>query len=175
MAETITVRGLQDTQKALYTFSQRLGDRVVLGALRQGANLVRKAAQEKAPIKDGKLKRGIVVRLSKIHRGKRSTDLIGVYITVASKKKTDPYYGRFQEDGWNTRGKRKGVVRRAIVEAFGSRSGRKTLPGKTNVPGKKFIDSAFQENREKAVEVIAHAAREASGIVAKKLGLKYGG
>jgi hypothetical protein len=100
--------------------------------------------------------------------------LIGVYITINRKKDTDPYYGKFQESGWNTAGKRKSVFRRAIVAAFGSRTGRKTMPGKTNVPGKHFIENAWLENREQAVNLIVRAANESAGVLAKKLGLSYG-
>jgi HK97 gp10 family phage protein len=150
MAEAITVTGLREAQKALYSYSQQLGDRVVRGSLRQGANVVKRAAQEnltsqiKGP-STGRLRRGIVVRTSRIHRGKLSTDMIGVYLTVASKKKTDPYYGRFQEDGWRA--------------------------GKTLVPGKKFIDKAFNDKKEAAVTVIVKAATSAAELLAKKFGL----
>jgi hypothetical protein len=150
-------------------------DRVILGSLRQGANLVKRAAQARAPQgKTGRLRSGIVVRNSKIHKGRMSTDLIGVYITIKSKKKGDPFYGRFQEDGWNTAGKRKSVVRRAIVAAFGDRTGRKTMPGKTNVPGKKFLDGAWNDNKERAVDLIRHSAISATELLARKLGLLHG-
>lgn len=171
MAETITVTGLREVQDKLRTLPLRMKDRVILGSLRQGANLVKRAAQAKAPYKSGRLKSGIVVRNSKIHKGTMSSDLIGVYITIKSKKKGDPFYGRFQEVGWNTAGKRKSVFRRAIVAAFGSRSGRKTMPGKTNVPGKDFIENAWNENREKAVNLIARSAIAATELLARKLGL----
>src|SRR5688500_14553958 len=119
---TITITGLREVQKRLYSYSQRVGDRVVLGSLRVGANHIKKAAQANAPVKTGLLRRkGIVVRNSKIHRGRSSTDMIGVYLTIAAKKKTDPFYGRFQETGWKA--------------------------GKRNVPGKGFIDKAFLEKR----------------------------
>lgn len=160
----------------MYSYSQQLGDRVVLGALRQGANLVKKAAQANAPVKTGLLKtRGIVVRKSRIHRGKSSQDMIGVYLTIASKKKTDPFYGKFQETGWVPRGKpnmlrpsfRKGLgfTRRAIG------SSRVTRAGGARVPGKLFIDQAFLEKREQAAELIRQSAIAASDVLARKVGL----
>ena len=95
MAETaITVTGLREAQKSLYSYSQQLGDRVVKGALRVGANYIARIARANAPYKTGVLKGrgGIVVRNSKTHRGKSSKDLIGVYLTIGSKKKSDPKY-----------------------------------------------------------------------------------
>jgi HK97 gp10 family phage protein len=144
MAETITVTGLREVQRQLYSYSQQLGDRVVLGALRQGANVVKKAAQDNAPIKTGKLKRGIRVTRSKIHRGKSSKDMIGVYLSIR-KGKGGPFYGRFQEDGWKA--------------------------GKRIVPGKKFVDRAFNTKKEEAVSVIVRAATSAAEVLARKAGL----
>lgn len=176
MAETaIKITGLNEVQKSLYSYSQQLGDRVVIGSLRQGANLVKKAAQGKAPYKSGLLKRrGIVVRKSKIHRGKSSKDMIGVYLTIASKKKGDPYYGKFQEAGWNTRGKLNAERYSKYIRNFTRRSigsSRVTQPGKTDVPGKHFIDRAFMEKREQAAELIRQSAIAASEILARKVGL----
>lgn len=146
MAETaIKVTGLSEATKALYAYSQQLGDRVVKGALRVGANYIARIARANAPVKTGLLKRrGIVVRNSKIHRGKSSKDMIGVYLTIA-RKKGDPFYGRFQEAGWKA--------------------------GKRNIPGKRFIDKAFEQNKEKAVEAIQQSAIAASEVLARKVGL----
>jgi HK97 gp10 family phage protein len=178
MADTITVTGLKEAQRALYSYSQQLGDRVVLGALRQGANLVKRAAQSNAPVKTGKLKRGIRVAKSKIHRGQLSDGLIGVYLTIPNKKKGDPFYGRFQEDGWNTKGAStagplsvKKVDRWLIARQFGGRTGRKTQSGRQHVLGKKFIDRAFTEKREAAVDLIVQTATAGADLLARKLGL----
>lgn len=147
MAETtIKITGLNEATKSIYAYSQQLGDRVVKGSLRVGANVVARAARVGAPVKTGLLKRrGIVVRNSKIHRGKSSKDLIGVYVTIAAKKKGDPYYGKFQETGWKA--------------------------GKRVIPGKKFLDKAFEQNKEKAVEAIRQSAIAASEVLARKVGL----
>jgi HK97 gp10 family phage protein len=180
MAEnfTIDIRGIGEQQKALYTFSQRLGDRVVLGALRQGANLVLKSARQKAPFKTGKLRKGIILRASKIHKGKFSTDLIGVYITVKRKEKTDPFYGRFQEDGWIVKGRANHKRFSQKIKAFTNRSvgssSRVTQGGGRHIPGKHFIENAWLENREQAVNLIVRAATAGSEVLAKKLGLSYG-
>ena len=145
MAETtITVHGLRDVQKKLYQYSQQLVDKVVLGALRQGANLIKRQAQANAPIKTGKLKRGIRVTRSKIHRGKSSKDMIGVYLSVR-KGKNGPYYAKFQEDGWKA--------------------------GKRRIPGKKFIDQAFESKKSEAADLIIKAASASADLLARKIGL----
>lgn len=155
MAETITIHGLRDVQRKLYSYSQQLGDRVVLGALRQGANLVKKQAQLYAPvgksdsrlgIQGGLLRKSIRVSRSKLHSGRTSKDLIGVYVNIRLGKK-GAFYGRFQEDGW--------------------RAGK----AKKFIPGKKFIERAFLDKREDAVNLIVRSATSAADLLAVKLGL----
>ncbi|SEN70810.1 phage protein, HK97 gp10 family [Nitrosospira multiformis] len=147
MAEkSISVHGLSEATKAIYAYSQQLGDRVVRGSLRVGANYIARIARASAPVKTSALKRrGIIVRNSKIHRGKSSKDMIGVYLTIARKKKDDPYYGKFQEAGWRA--------------------------GKRVMPGKLFIDKAFEQNKEKAAEAIQQSAIAASEVLKRKVGL----
>jgi hypothetical protein len=45
------------------------------------------------------------------------------------------------------------------------------MPGKTNVPGKKFLDGAWNDNKERAVDLIRHSAISATELLARKLGL----
>lgn len=142
--EAITITGLREVQANLYKFSQQLGDRVVYGALRQGANLIRKAIQQQVPVKTGKLKRGFLVARSKIHRGKLSTDMIGIYLTLR-KGKNSAYYGRFLNDGWQH--------------------------GKTKIPGKHFIQTAFEANKETALRLIISDAQAGADLLARKVGL----
>jgi hypothetical protein len=146
-AFTIRVTGLKEKQSALYGYSQRAGDFVIYKSIRPALNVIKKESQINAPFKTGKLKRGFRVVRSRIHRGKMSNDMIGMYLTIASKKKTDPFYGRFQEDGW-----RAGKAKRLI-------------------PGKKFIDNAFISKREEAVRVFSAYAIAAADQLANKMGL----
>lgn len=165
----IKVSGLKEVQAALYSYSRQLGDKVVLAALKQGANLVKRAVVQTAPVKSGRLKRGFRVANSRIHRG-RGTGRLGVYLALRTKKKGDPFYGRFQEDGWNVKGPARGKGRSARVP--GSRSGRKTAPGKRDVPGKFFIQKAYLANREAAAQLIIKAAEVGAEIVKRKVGLR---
>ncbi len=146
MAETIRVTGLREAQRSLYSLSQKLGDRVVLGSLKQGANLVARLARVNVPVKTGRLKsRGISVANSKFHRGRSSKDLIGVFLTISRRKKDGTFYGWFQEQGYRA--------------------------GKTIVPGKKFLEAAWLAKRAEAVELIRRSAIAGAGVLARKEGL----
>lgn len=171
--EFITLRGLPEVQKALYSYSQQLGDKVVLAALRQGANLVKKNIQSQAPVKSGKLKiKGFKVSLSKIYSKRKSSNKLGIFLTLNAKKKDDPYYGRFQNDGWTTKGKSANKSQRGqITQEFGKRTGRKTLSGKTKVAGKHFIQQGFAQSKTQATELIIATAQAGADVIAKRLGI----
>ena len=157
MTEAITITGLKEVQKTLYGFSQQLGDRVVRGALKVGANYVLKGIKKLAPrgpdrivdhvsIKGGALKRrGFKVANSKIHNGRFSTSMIGVWVGI-KRGKNDPFYGRFQNDGWQA--------------------------GKTKVPGKQFVQRGFESRKDAAVELIVRAAEAGAEVVKRKVGLR---
>jgi HK97 gp10 family phage protein len=181
----IKVSGLKEVQKSLYQYSQQLGDRVVIAALREGAKLMQKNARANAPKKKGVLRKGIVVKNSKINNGKRK-ETIGVFLTLKKGKKlvnddgkrirdpNDPYYGRFIEDGWNVRGKsRTGKgQRQEIVSRFGRRTGRKSLPGLRDIPGIKFMRNAFNSTKEASANLIVQAAERGAEILKRRTGLK---
>lgn len=172
----IKVSGLREVQRTLYQYSRQLGDRVVIQALLEGARFMQKRARSNAPRLTGRLRRGIIVRKSKINNGKRK-DLLGVYLTLRKGKgKADPkdaFYGRFQEDGWNVRGKsRTKGQRKEIVARFGSRTGRKSLPGSRDIPGIKFMLKTFNSTKEQSARLIVAAAERGANILKNKLGLK---
>jgi len=173
--QALTITGLKETQSALYSYSQQLGDRVIRAALRQGANYVLKGINEGIPVKTGLLKRrGFRVANSRIHNGKDSSSMIGIYISLRKgNNKDDTFYGRFQNDGWNTHGKNGASgARRAITSIFGNRTGRKTLPGITNVTGKQFVQRGFESRKNAAVDLIVRAAEAGAEVVKRKVGLK---
>jgi len=170
----IRINGLREVQKALYSYSEKLGDKVVIGSLKQGARVVSREAKKRAPKKTGRLRKAIVVKASKINSRRRKGNKIGVYLTIrGGKGKNDPkdgYYGRWQEDGWNTHGKSSGS-RAKIRSFFGRKTGRKTAPGKTDVPGKKFIKGAFKTQKGNAVRLIVASAERGAEVIAKRLQL----
>lgn len=194
-SDVIKVSGLDVCQQKLYQYSQQLGDRVVLASLKQGARIVLRSAKAGAPVsrggkktkagfrKSGNLKRGIVLRDSKINSPKRGGNLIGVFITLRSGSKAglrDAFYGRFQEDGWevaggkrtlaNTPGKfnRRGKLRLSRAAT----RGRSTLRTGVHVPPKNFIKGAFAKDKLNAVQMIIDAATAGAEIVAKRTGFK---
>ena len=69
------------------------------------------------------------------------TDDIGL-----RKGKGDPFYGRFQNDGFTA--------------------------GRTKVPGKGFVQRVFAERKEAAVQLIVRSAEAGAEVVKRKLGLK---
>lgn len=143
---SIQITGLKETARTLYAYSQQLGDRVIRGALRQGANHVLRGLRPKLPVRTGLLRRrGFRVVNSRLHNGKRSSDLIGVYIGLR-KGKGAPFYGRFINDGWQA--------------------------GQTRVPGRHFVQNSFAERRESAVQLIVRSAEAGAAAIKHRLGMK---
>jgi len=172
MTEAITVTGLREVQKTLYAYSQQLGDRVIRGALRQGANYVLKGIRLEIPasIKDktGALRRrGFRVANSKTHKGKYSGDLIGVEIGMG-RSKLAPFYGVFLNDGWVPNN---GKAAEGSDESKKRQRDARLAAGVKRVPGKKFVQKAFAKRREAAVRIIVRAAETGAGIVKRKLGM----
>jgi HK97 gp10 family phage protein len=148
---SIEITGIKELNKSLYAFSRKLGDKVVIDSMKQGARLVQRQAKRNAPKRTGMLRRGIVVRKSKIHNGRRRPT-IGVYLGLRKGKgKDDPkdaFYGRFIEDGFKPRGK------------------------SNRVKGRKFIKNAFRQQKNNAVRLIIASARRGADIIAAKMGLR---
>lgn len=169
--EGFTVTGLKETQATLYAYSQQMGDRVVRMALRQGANYVLKGIKDAVPVKTGLLKRrGFKVANSRIHNGRRASEMIGVYIHLRKKEKDDPFYGRFQNDGWVPQGAGnalKGGTRRRAEQRAAQVAG-----GKKKVPGKGFVQRAFADRGPAAVELIVKAAEAGAEAIKRRLGMK---
>jgi len=181
--DTISFTGLRETEKAIYAYGQQIGDRVVRGALRQGANYVLKGIREAVPVKTGLLKRrGFRVSNSRIHNGRAGAALMGVYITLR-KGKGDPFYGRFQNDGWNPAGRKAEAGDRpgmAMVFGRGSQMSKRVsvpAPGRggslfAKVPGKGFVQRVFAERKEAAVQLIVRSAEAGADAIKRNLGLK---
>lgn len=148
---SIRITGLKETQKALYAYSQQLGDKVVVASLMQGARHVQRGMKAAAPVRSGRLKRGIVARKSKIHNGRRRADMLGVYVTLrGGKGKKDPkdaFYGRWVEDG------------------FTDRAGRWH-------PGSKFMKTAFSQRTREAIQIVTGAVRAGAEIIKRRTGFR---
>lgn len=175
----IKIDGIDEVNKALYAYSQQLGDRVMLKSLREGSKVVLREVRRLAPKgRTGRLRKGIVVRSSRIHSARRSRSTLGVYMTLRKGSgRADPkdaFYGRFVNDGWNTKGRRAISTYDAqqVKKIFGKRSGRKTMRGKTNVAGREFFDRGFKKKRIAATNLIIKLILRGSEIVKFKTGLK---
>jgi hypothetical protein len=127
----IDIHGLAETQRAIYRFSEALGDRVTLLALRSGANYMLKKVRQAAPKKTGRLRRAIVVQTSKINKRHRNGK-VGVYLTIKKgHTRNDPkgaIYGQWVERGYKH--------------------------GPTQVAGKNFIAGTFESNKQNALDLI---------------------
>jgi HK97 gp10 family phage protein len=134
---SIDIHGLVETQRAIYEFSQKLGDRVTLLALRAGANFMLKKVRAAEPVKTGRLKRATVVKTSRLNQRRRNGK-VGVYLTVKKgKKKDDPkgaYYGYFVEQGYQK--------------------------GAAVIAGKQFVKNTFNANKNEALTLIVSAIEQ---------------
>ena len=131
----IEIRGIAETQQRINEFSEKLGDRVALLALRAGANFMLKKVREAEPKKTGRLRRATVVQTSRLNR-RRVNGKVGVYLVVKpGKKKDDPrgaYYGQFLERGYK---RKSGAV----------------------IPGKKFVSATFDLHKQEALDTVLAA------------------
>lgn len=118
MAVDAKVTGLPEFKRALLALPEKLRKRALRNALAAGARVVRDAARVQTPVLSaenalraphrtpGTVKKAIVVRTSK--RDRREGN-VGVFVNVrpakkgarGAKSKTDPFYWRFLEWGWN--------------------------------------------------------------------------
>lgn len=121
-----TVTGLPELKAALLAIPRELRRRALRNALAAGARAVRDEARRRAPVlkastyagssairrgvrKPGTLQKAIIVRTSKVARRAGN---IGVFVNVrpakggnrGAKSPNDPYYWRWQEFGWTSRG-----------------------------------------------------------------------
>lgn len=112
MADSVTVKvnGIDELKRALAALPGRLRRKVLVKALRAGAQVVQKASRAAAPVlatatpyrTKGLLRRRITVRVSK---AARSAGDVGVFVNVkplkngGAKNPLDPYYWRFAAFG----------------------------------------------------------------------------
>ncbi|MCG7984737.1 MAG: HK97 gp10 family phage protein [Candidatus Thiodiazotropha lotti] len=152
MAEfNIKVSGLVEVQKNLYSYSKKLGDKVVVDALKAGARVIQKDAKRRAPKRTGQLRKNIVLRKSKHITRRKTPGRIGVYVTIKTKGKKgtqkNAFYGRFINDGWKPRGNSR------------------------RVKGRHFMQRAFRNQRNNAVRLSVSTATRGANLLARKMRL----
>jgi HK97 gp10 family phage protein len=187
----IDIRGIAETQQAIYRFSEKLGDRVTLRALRAGANHMLKQVRAAEPVKTGRMKRATVVATSRIHRRRRDGQ-VGVYITVRKGKTRDDkrgaYYAGFVEHGYRRGGRqigareaiREGVTTgeehlRRLQNANARRGSSRTRvrvryrAGGAEVPGKHFIRDTFEATKAQSLDIIIGAIEQEGQRLAQEI------
>lgn len=126
MAEEIKVEGLADLRVAVEELRQDLRRRVIIGALKDAAKPIVRAAKGAAPVKTGLVRSSIGSATSKVFKGQ--SGVLGVYVRVRKVKgrrikgtrvrvviaQNDPYYWKFQELGT-----RRGVRARHFLQTAG--------------------------------------------------------
>ena len=90
------IKGLEELIKNFHTLPEKVEKRVIRAAVRQGANVIKKKAQDYVPVDEGDLKKSI--KVSGI-RGKPGTIAFVIRPTSNKKKGKNVFYGRFQEFG----------------------------------------------------------------------------
>lgn len=164
----IRIEGLREIGKDLQKLPLRTRKKATLAALKVGAKTIQKNAKARAPRgKTGNLRRSIFLKNSKIKNGRRTPDVIGVFVGLRSFSRVkagtarNAYYNRFVHDGYNARGtKREGNAKR----------GRRTNRGERNVAAKKFLTKAFKSKGRAAARISIRAADIATDKLLTRLG-----
>jgi HK97 gp10 family phage protein len=158
---TIDVSGVEQTIRQIRSYSQQLADRVVTISVRGAANFVKKKIQAAAPVNKnptanypaGRLKRAIIVKKSKINTA-RKNGVISFIVRIREKggkrhgNQKNAFYGRFVNDGWIPRGKRKRFV-----------------------TGLKFFERVERETRGDVQRIISVSIKNNAESLARRLGL----
>ena len=176
MAEIVKIEGLHDLQLMIGGLPTHLKKKVMYRLLRKAAGPILKAAKQNAPVAKKATKRVIpglirdTLKISTSRYWKPMKGEFGVYIkpiTPPGIKKArkslkglyfgDPYYYRFQEEGFHAVGRSK------ITGSFGRKKG-PSLRARRNsqyadgryrfIPGKQFIGRAFESQKYTALNMI---------------------
>lgn len=199
MSEVIKIKGLSELQRALFKFNSKLGEKVTQLALKHGAAHVRDQIKQASPVKTGRLKRSVRIRVSKRQRVNK-TGSVGVYILVGGGKRSNSrsaYYAKFVEYGYNrgsqlitgSQGVQRGLLsqaeyqRRRLVNLQTAlqrrKPGRKLSVGGIRlrsggkaVAGLHYIERAFIASAGRSIEIIQAASVAALTAAAKENNLQ---
>jgi HK97 gp10 family phage protein len=145
-----TIQGGAQIDAALKELEAKTAKSYVRKALRAGAKPILQAARANAPVDKGITKKSIKVRSGGTRRG-----IISVIIGLGKKWFAGPvWYGSFQEFGFHI-GSRKKSVRR-------------------KVPGKHFIEHAYDTQKEAATDAMMGSLREQLQAGIKQIGQTTG-
>lgn len=171
----INIQGLRELRGKLALLPDRVTKNVVRQSLRVGANIIKKQAQENAPVRTGNIRRGFRIANSKVHNAPPE---IGIFLVIKKNKKSrggradpnDPFYARFVEDGYHVGKKTR--QRRVYIHQGGFRRGRQysRFVRETEVPGKHFFQRAYEATKSTALQAIVTDARQRIDRVVRDLG-----
>jgi HK97 gp10 family phage protein len=171
----IQVRGLRDLRNKMALLPDKVQKQVIRQSLRVGANIVKKKAQENAPVRTGNIRRGFRIMGSKIHKAPPE---IGIFVVIKRKKKSkggrndpnDPFYARFVEDGFHVGKKTK--EKRTSVRKTGKQRGRRYTRyiREKEIPGQHFLQRAYDSTKSSALQAIVADAERRIERVVKELG-----
>ncbi len=172
MSEIVKMEGLESVRLALIETPKHLRLKVMHSILRKAAQPILRAAKSAAPVAKkstsrvipGLLKKTLGVTRSKLRSASRGE--FGVFITArkpgaikrigrASRKAGmggpnfgDPFYHRFQESGFHAVGSRR------VKGGKSNREKNLKASGARFIPGKKYLGSAFESQKQNAVNII---------------------
>lgn len=173
--ETLRVKGLDDLSAALKALPTQLARNVLRGAVRAGAEVIRKEAVARAPVyqffpqrhPDERVDPGLLKRaIFSAHAPKRSNDtkqvyIVGVHSGRNQRHKTvkgqtvsrDAYYAAWVEFGhWYVPAQPGRLTLKA-------RRNRARQPGGVFVPARPFMRPAFEAKRKEAIDTIERYLR----------------
>lgn len=163
MVDEIKIDGLPELKATLARLTGRLEDKVLRAALRAGAQVIRKAAQAKAPVlsepapnrKAGTVKNAITVRRSK-------NDKVGVFVGVKPLGKKQ--ISSFKKSGGGSGARNPDDPFYWIFLEFGT----------AKMPAAPFLRPAFESNKFSALRKFEEFAKKRVVKEAEKLAKEQG-
>jgi hypothetical protein len=177
---TVQVRGLREIKASLVQLPDKLAKKVIVKSMRPGVTIIKKKIEQAAPVRTGVLRKGFVIRASKINK---KPPIIGAFLTLRRIKKdkgakrgkrkrdpNDPFYGKFVEYGYFLGKKTRVVVK---TRKTGKKKGKlyKRRVGTIHVPGQLFAHHAFLSVQEAATVAIVDAFERNIPEVLRELNL----
>ena len=134
----IKLEGAKELVAKLEKLEANIQKKILKNALRLAIEPIANAAQARAPIETGALRSAIRVRaMTRMRQG-----TVGVKVDLRGGVTGEQFYGSFQEFGFK-------VGRRAL----GSQ--------RTQIPGKHFLEIAFNTNKEFALSIFEREVKSA--------------
>ncbi len=149
--------GLDDVIRAMQNLAPAIEKTILAGAMRKGANLVAKAARDRAPVRTGNLKQRIAVR-----KRKRKPQNVALAYAVGILGGASASYGNTKSN------RRKGLVGKKYQKQDTAFYWRFLEFGTKKMAAKPFLRPAFDQSADAAINVIAAQLRVGLDKAVKK-------